>query len=128
MICCMGETYANLTLRSVFGGESVEIRALVDTGSSWMIVTEAVAVALGFDPGEFSMLNVTLADGRRRPVPVVGPLQIVFEDRQCKLEAVVLGGDECLMGFIPLEAMDLIVDPLRQRLIGAHEGGPVFRA
>ena len=106
----------------------LEVRALIDTGSSYMIVTRAVAAALGFDPSEFSVRNVTLADGRRILVPVIGPLQIDFDDRECKLEAAALDGGECLMGFIPLEAMDLIVDRLKQRLVGAHEGGPVFRA
>lgn len=124
---CMGETYADLTLKNLFGGASVRVRALVDTGSSYMIVTPAVASALGFDTTELMVRNVTLADNRRIPAPVAGPLEILFEDRRCALEAVVLGGAECLMGFIPLEAMDLIVDPIRQRVIGAHEGGPLIR-
>ena len=123
----MGLTYADLELTNLFTNHTVPVRALVDTGATYLIVTAEVARALGFDPDETVVSNVTIADGRRIPVPVVGPLQIRFQDRQCKLEAVVLG-DQCLLGFIPLECMDLMVDPVRQRLVGAHAEGPVFRA
>lgn len=129
----MGEIYADLTLRSLFGPQSVRIRALIDTGSSYMIVTPGVARALGYDPEEMRTLNTTLADGRRFPVPVIGPLEIAFHpasdqphDRSCKLEAIVLG-DQCLMGHVPLQAMDLMLDPPRHRVMGRHPEGPVFR-
>jgi hypothetical protein len=44
-------------------------------------------------------------------------------------EAAVLG-DECLMGVIPLEAMDLVVNPKLECVTPnpAHPDGPVFRA
>jgi len=44
-------------------------------------------------------------------------------------EALVLG-DEALMGALPLEAMDLLVDPLREQLIvnPAHPNFPVALA
>lgn len=44
-------------------------------------------------------------------------------------EAAVLG-DECLMGVLALEAMDLVVDRELERVAAnpAHPDGPVFRA
>lgn len=130
----MGETYAELTLTNLFRGRSLRIQALVDTGATWMVVTPQVAEALGYDLEELVVSNVTVADGRRIPVPQIGALEIAFHpgrdaepDRRCPLGAVVLG-DQCLMGQIPLEALDLIIDPLQQRVVGRHEGGPVYRA
>ena len=124
----MGATYASLRLTNLFTQDAVSVRALVDTGSSYLILTTEVARLLGYDLEECTVRPVSLADDRRIPVPVVGPLQIDFEDRQCRLEAVVLPGMECLLGFIPLEAMDLVVDPLNERLVGAHPGGQLIRA
>jgi clan AA aspartic protease len=123
----MGETYVPLTLTNLFNKKSFPIRALVDTGATYLIVTAAVAEALGFDLDELSVSNVTVADGRRIRAPCISPLRLVFEDRACVLEAVVLG-DQNLLGFIPLEMMDLMVDPVGQRLIGRHAEGPVHRA
>jgi len=56
-------------------------------------------------------------------------VEIRFQDRTFVTEAAVVG-DECLMGVLALEAMDLVVDPKLQRVIAnpAHPDGPVFRA
>src|SRR5688572_21061701 len=109
----MGTTYADLELTNLFTHSALKVRALVDTGSSYLVVTPDIARNLGFDIEETVVRHVTLADNRRIRVPVIGPLQIAFEDRSCRLEAVVLGEDQCLLGFIPLEAMDLVVDPFK---------------
>lgn len=122
----MGEVHADLTLTNLFSRQTARVRALVDTGATHMFVTEEIARALGFDSEEVRHTSIVLADGRRLDVPCIGPLEIQFEDRKMRFEAFVLG-DECLMGQIPLEGMDLIVDPRRQRLIGKHPEGPLFR-
>jgi hypothetical protein len=41
---------------------------------------------------------------------------------------VVKGASEFLLGVLPLEGMDLMVDPVNQRLVGAHGDQPVYRA
>ena len=112
----MGTTYAELKLTNLFSKQSVSIRALVDTGATFMCVTEAIAVQLGFDTTEVSRHIVTLADGRQLKVPRIAPIEIIFGNRSYITEALVLG-DEALMGVLPLEAMDLLVDPLREQLI-----------
>lgn len=112
----MGLIYANLKLTNLFGHQQVQINALVDTGVTFMCVTEEIALQLGFDITEVSQQVVTLADGHQRKVPKIAPIEIAFENRTYVTEAVVLG-NEPLLGVIPLEAMDIVVDPRRQALI-----------
>jgi hypothetical protein len=81
-----------------------------------MCVSEEIALQLGFDIAEVSRQVVTLADGHQRKVPKIAPIEIAFGNRTYVTEAVVLG-NEALMGVIPMEAMDLIVDPRQQMLI-----------
>ena len=40
----MGLTYAILKLTNLFGGQTIEVNALVDTGATFMCVTEEIAV------------------------------------------------------------------------------------
>ncbi|HRE18223.1 MAG TPA: clan AA aspartic protease [Rhodocyclaceae bacterium] len=122
-------TYANFKLTNLFTRETVAVSALVDTGATFMCVTEEVALQLGFDLTEVSQQMVTLADGHQRKVPKIAPIEIAFENRTYVTEAVVLG-NESLLGVIPLEAMDLIVDPRQQRVIAnpQHPNYPVALA
>ena len=112
----MGLRYATLRLTNLFSRQSVEVDALVDTGATFMCVTEEIALQLGFDTTEVTQQTVTLADGHQRRVPKIAPIQIGFENRTYVTEAVVLG-DEPLMGVLPLEAMDLVVDTRRNVLM-----------
>ena len=56
-----------------------------------------------------------MADGRRLQVPDVGPLRVDLQDRCCFVGALLLG-DEVLIGAVPMEDMDLVVNPALQRL------------
>jgi clan AA aspartic protease len=125
----MGLTYATLKLTNLFGHQSVEVNALVDTGATFMCVSEEIALQLGFDITEVSRQVVTLADGHQRKVPKIAPIEIAFGNRTYVTEAVVLG-NEALLGVIPMEAMDLIVDPRQQMLIAnpQHPNYPVASA
>ncbi len=125
----MGLTYATVRLTNLFTRQSVEVSALVDTGATFMCVTEEIALQLGFDVTEVGHQTVTLADGRQRRVPKIAPIEIGFENRTYVTEAVVLG-DEPLMGVLPLEAMDLVVDSGRQALVvnPRHPNYPVALA
>ena len=125
----VGTVYANITLTNPYLKRSISVRALVDTGATHMIVTRHIALELGFDLEETSTYSLTVAESRRVRVPRIQPVEIGFEDRTFLTEAAVLG-EECLMGVIPLEAMDLVVDP-KQRCVTpnpAHPDGPLFRA
>jgi clan AA aspartic protease len=111
----LGLTYAELKLTNLFNKKSVKMRALVDTGAMHLCVPEAIAVQLGFDPTEAETVRITVADGRTLTVPRIAPINIEFANRSFISQAFVLG-NEPLMGVVPIEAMDLIVDPMNQQL------------
>ncbi len=125
----MGHTYADLKITNLFDKRSIDVRALVDTGATFMCLTEQDAVQLGFDLSEVSQQVVTHAEGRQRKVPKIAPIEIAFANRNYVTEALVMG-NEPLMGVLPLEAMDLMVDPLRQQLVvnPEHPNYPVALA
>lgn len=111
----MGLTYADLTLEAPFRARKMSVRALVDSGAVFMIIPQHVALQLGFDLEEVSTREVVLADGSRKQVPMVGPLRVHFGDRYCDLSALVFG-DEALLGAVPMEMMDLVLQPSTQSL------------
>ncbi len=86
-------------------------QALVDTGSVALCVPEHVAVQLGLD--ELEKREVTTADGKHVLVPYAGPVRVSFANRSCYTGALVLG-DGVLLGSIPLEDMDLVINPRLQ--------------
>jgi hypothetical protein len=58
---------------------------------------------------------VVLADGHRRTVPYMGPVEVRFRNRRCFTSAMVLG-NEVLLGAIPMEDMDLVLQPQLQSI------------
>jgi hypothetical protein len=72
----MSITYADITITNLFTNSTIRVRALVDTGCMLSAVTDEVAQALGFDPAEFTLKRIVLADGRSVRVPTIGPIQI----------------------------------------------------
>src|SRR5258708_34472969 len=108
----MGVFKSEITLRNPVHPElkPLKVTALVDTGALHLCLPEHIALQLELN--ELEKREVTLADGRKRLAPYVGPLEISFENRRCFVGAMVLG-NEPLLGAIPLEDMDLIVDSPR---------------
>ena len=53
--------------------------------------------------------------GRTATVPYVGPVKVAFGKRFCYVGALVIG-DEVLLGSVPMEDMDLVVNPGRRQL------------
>ncbi|MEP6678919.1 MAG: retroviral-like aspartic protease family protein [Betaproteobacteria bacterium] len=125
----MGETRAKLKITNLFSRTEMEVDALVDTGATFMCITEAMALQLGFDTSEVRQQLVTFADGTQHWKPKVAPVEIAFGNRAYVTEAIVLG-NEALLGVLPLEAMDLLVDPVNRRLIPnpEHPNYPVASA
>jgi clan AA aspartic protease len=98
---------------------AVAVNALVDTGSGTLVINEETRQKLGL--AVKGLRESTLADGSSEIYKVTEPVDIHWEDRECTCRAVVIpGADKILLGAIPLEDMDLIVDPKRQQLVGAH--------
>jgi len=89
----------------------VVVRALVDSGAVHMCIPHHVARQLDLPVQD--RRGVTFADGREDTVDYVGPMRVRFGNRQCLVGALVFG-DQALLGAIPMEDMDLVIEPLRQ--------------
>lgn len=94
----------------------VTVNALVDTGAYMLVITDRIKDQLGLPLIEEQVFR--LADDSERKGEVVGPVEVRFENRSTSVRAVVLPGvEEPLLGSIPLEDLDVVIDPKQQRLI-----------
>ena len=128
----MGTVYAEINLKNA--GDSIKARdgiiadekvrgatvmALVDTGTGTLVINEAIRQQLGLEI--VGLRRAELADGGRQFYRMTEPVEIGWQNRDTVCRALVLpDADEILLGSIPLEDMDMIVDPVRQELKGAH--------
>ena len=95
------------------------VNAVVDTGAWTLVINEAIREKLGLRVKKASM--TTVAGGGTVPSQITEPVDILWKDRDTPCNAVVLPGEkDVLLGAIPLEAMDLMVHPLKQEVVGAH--------
>ena len=93
--------------------EELDASALVDTGSMHLCIPEHMALQLQLE--DLDTREFVLADGKRTQIRYVSPVRIEILGRTCVTGALVLG-DQVLLGAIPMEDMDLIVEPTRQRV------------
>jgi len=95
--------------------KSEEVRALVDSGAYMLCINEHIRAQL--DLAKVSSMEAELADGTIRTVDVVGPIVINFSNRTTSCNAAVLPGEsEVLLGSIPMEDLDVVIDPELQTL------------
>lgn len=93
----------------------INVTALVDCGSMMLAINENICQQLGLFKVEERLAE--LADGSIKSFDVVGPIEIRIPHRRCSVEAMVLPGDsEVLLGVIPMEDMDLIIEPKSQTI------------
>ena len=64
---------------------------------------------------EIDKKEVTLADGSKKLIPYVDPIQIRFKNRIGFTGAIVIG-DQVLLGAIPMEDLDLVIIPKERKL------------
>jgi clan AA aspartic protease len=101
------------------------VTAVVDTGAWTLVINEVTREKLGLEMTKTQ--SSTLADGTKEIYKLAGPLEVVWKDRSVTLDALVLpNAEDILLGAIPLEAMDLTVNP-RRELVGAHGDEIVHR-
>jgi clan AA aspartic protease len=124
----MGLTYAEILLintvdavlaqRGAMRNEDIRqmtVSALIDTGANMLIINQTIADQLGLMIEESTC--VELADGSVSKWNVVGPISIRVSNRRATCSAVVIpSASEVLLGAIPMEAMDVILDPGLQQL------------
>ncbi len=125
----MGFVYAEIELinaidlglarRDKIGEEEIKrvtVRMLVDSGSVYMCINETVQQQLQLSVIE--KRTGQLADGRIVEYDVVGPIEVHFKNRRCVVDAMLIPGNyELLLGAIPLENMDVVIDTYRSELI-----------
>jgi clan AA aspartic protease len=127
----MGNVYAEITVKNAFdvgnarAGQiaekdihAVTLTAIVDTGARTLVINEDIFNQLGLTVLETRNINV--AGGGKVLCKVTDPVHIYWKNRFASVNAVVMPEGKPLLGVIPLEFMDLIVDPIRQELVGAN--------
>ena len=128
----MGYVHAEITLKNVndllkaregiIGNPEIRqktVQALVDTGSGTLVINEEIRQELGLVlDGE---KPVRLANGVREIVKIADPVEVHWKNRKMMCQPwFIADAGEVLLGAIPLEEMDLAVNPNQQELVGAH--------
>ena len=98
----------------------IEVPCLADSGSVHLCIPEHIQIQLQLD--EIDSKEAILADGSKKLVPYVGPVEIHFKKRIGFAGALVMG-DQVLLGAIPMEDMDLVIIP-KSRIIDVNPESP----
>lgn len=125
----MGAVHAEIELINyadvILAGEGIRtlqqvrrktVRALADSGATVLVIPEGLRQELGL--GIVGRRLVGIADGSVRECDLVGPIEVRFGDRNTIGNAVAMPEvQDILLGAVQMEEMDLVIDPLAQRLI-----------
>lgn len=101
---------------------SVEVPdAVVDTGATMLSLPGRLIAELGLERLRIRRARTTAGV---REFGVYGTVQLTVEGRECRVDVAEIP-DDCpvLIGQVPLELLDFVVDPVGQRLIGNPEHG-----
>lgn len=94
---------------------SVQVQAVADTGATMLVLPADVVGRLGLFPDGYR--KVRYADGRIRELAWVSNIRMTILGRETVTNALVEdAGTTPLIGQIPLEELDLIVDPKSHEL------------
>ena len=128
----MGIVYTEITLKNAIDVGNCDrgliteqeirqmtIQVIVDTGARTLVINEEVRQALGLELK--GTKDARLANNAIETVALADPVEVHWKNREMTCRPwVVSGAGEVLLGAIPLEDMDLIVDPANLAVIGAH--------
>jgi predicted aspartyl protease len=104
----------------------ITIEAVPDTGAWTLVINEETRQKLGLAI-EGSIAS-TLADGSTTTYNQTEAIKIQWKDRSTTQQALLVPeADDILLGALPLEALDLMVDPVNERLAGVHGDQPLHR-
>ena len=127
----MGIVHADITLKNA--GDVINVRrgiikepeirqtviqAIVDTGAMTLVINEQLRQQLGLEI--VGTRQASLANNAKQTVQIAEPVEIHWKNRLMTCQPWVVDSGKILLGVIPLENMDLIVDPAGQELVGAH--------
>lgn len=95
--------------------------ALIDTGATGLLVPSRVVAALGLDPLRIRPAR-TIAG--TLPLQVYRAVRLTVQGRDCISDVAEISDEfSIVIGQVPLELMDWVVDPRGQRLVGNPEHG-----
>lgn len=93
--------------------QPIKVEALVDSGAVHLCIPEHIKIQLKLE--EVDQKELTLADGSKKLISYVGPIELKFKNRIGFAGALVIG-NQVLLGAIPLKDMDLIIIPSNREL------------
>jgi clan AA aspartic protease len=129
----MGEVRVEIELENAFDRElvrrgqlpeqdvrSARIRALADSGSIMLMLPQDLVEELGLR--ELRKAIVTYADERKEERSIAGVVTVRVGNRSAEVSCIVgPPNSDPLLGQIPLEEMDLLVDCAQQQLVPRPE-------
>ena len=128
----MGMVHAEITLKNIMDEgyardgyikpediRTATVKAIVDTGAMSLVITEDLRKKLGL--GIRREKIVKTANGQRVTGKITDAVEVQWKNREWAVNALVLpGAENILLGVIPLEGLDLMVNPVTQELVGVH--------
>jgi len=128
----MGMVHAEITLKNVRDDANAEmgvikaddvrtatVTAVVDTGAMSLVITEDLREKLGLKVRREKIVKT--ANGQRVTGKVTDEVEVQWKNREWTVHALVIpGAEDILLGAIPLEGLDLMVNPVTQELVGIH--------
>lgn len=95
--------------------KKIAVTALVDSGAYMLAINETIRTQL--DLITLDTQTAELADSSQLQLDIVGPVTVKFANRATTCRAMVLpGNSEVLLGAIPMEDMDVVINPKEQKL------------
>lgn len=92
------------------------VEVLADSGATVLVIPESLRQELGL--ATIGRRVEGVADGSVLECDLVGPVEIRFGDRNTVGNAVSMpNATQILLGQVQMEEMDLVIDPLAQKLI-----------
>ena len=103
---------------------SVTVNAVADSGALRLTMPESIREKLGLEI--VKKVPATLADGEKLELGLTEGVEVCWKDRAEITQAWVVPR-ECsvLLGAIPMEGMDIMVDPKNQRLVGCPKAASI---
>jgi predicted aspartyl protease len=90
--------------------------AVVDTGATTLLLPKRMITALGLEPRR---IRHSRGLGGDFLLPMYGTVRLTIQERDGPLDVGEIGDEyPVLVGQIPLEGLDWVIDPKGQRLIG----------
>jgi predicted aspartyl protease len=95
--------------------------AVVDTGATTLLLPKRMIAALGLNP---TRTRHSRGLGGDFLLPMYGTVRLTIQGRDCPVDVGEIGDQyPVLVGQIPLEALDWVIDTKGQRLIGNPDHG-----